>query len=48
MSVSEKAIDFNEIERSVKKMCNELGCAVLKTALEDWDAELASSRDRSA
>jgi len=47
MSVSENAMDFNEIERLVQKMCNELGCAVLKSALENWDAELAASRDRS-
>ena len=47
MSVPEKAVDFNEIERSVKNMCNKLGCAVLKSALEQWDAELAVSRDRS-
>ena len=46
MSVSETEIDFNEIERSVQKMCNKLGCAVLKTALEEWDAELAASRNR--
>ena len=47
MSVSEKTVDFNEIERSVKKMCNELGCAVLKSMLEQWDAELAAERDRT-
>ena len=47
MSVSENAVDFNAIERSVQKMCNELGCELLKTALEKWDAELAANRDRS-
>jgi len=47
MSVSEKAIDFNGIERRVQKMCNELGCSLLKSALEDWDSELAAKRDRA-
>ena len=47
MSLAENAVDFNEIERSVQKMCNELGCEVLKTALEKWDAELAANRDRA-
>jgi len=47
MSVSEKAIDFKEIERSVQKMCNEIGCELLKTVLEGWDAALAANRDRS-
>jgi len=47
MSVPENMVDFNAIERSVQKMCNELGCAVLKSTLEQWDAELAASRDRS-
>lgn len=48
MSVSGNAVDFNEIERHVQKMCNELGCELQKTALEDWDVELAASRDHAA
>ncbi len=47
MSVAETAIRFNEIERAVQKMCNAMGCELLKTALENWDAELRASRDRT-
>ena len=47
MSVTETALSFNEIERAVQKMCNAMGCELLKTALENWDAELRASRDRT-
>jgi len=48
MSVSEKLANFNEIERTIQKLCNELGRELLKIALEGWDAELAKNRDRGA
>ena len=47
MSVSENVLNFNEIERCVQKMCNELGCEMLKTILENWDRDLAEQRDRT-
>jgi len=47
MSLTEKTQDFNEIERRVQKMCNKLGCEVLKATLEKWDAEIAAKRTRA-
>ena len=48
MSVTENAVDFNKIERMVQKKCQEIGCGLLKTILENWDAELSAGRDRGA
>jgi len=46
MSLTESTKNFHEIEGKVKKICNELGCKMLKEILENWDKELAKNRDR--
>ena len=47
MSVTESKKSFNTLEREIYKGVCTLGIHLLKTALESWDAELASARDRS-
>lgn len=47
MSLTGNWKNFNEIERQIQKKCNELGCSLLKAALENWDAELCAERDRA-
>jgi len=43
MSVPEKAVDNNSMEREIQKKCNALGCELLKNALETWDDALAAT-----
>ena len=46
MIVAEKAVDFKGLEKEIfKKMC-ELGCEMLKQALERYDDHLMLERDR--
>ena len=47
MSIPESGVKFNDLEYEIKKQCDALGCELLKSALEAYDAELARSRDRA-
>jgi len=47
MSVPESKVSFNELEREIFREVCKLGVHLLKTALESWDADLASGRERS-
>ena len=47
MSLPEIRVSFNELEREIFREVCKLGVHLLKTALESWDADLASGRERS-
>lgn len=47
MIVAEKAVDFKSLEREIYKKVCELGCEMLKQALEHCDSQLMLERDRT-
>jgi len=47
MSVSERIVTINSLEREIFRAVCALGVELLKLALEKWDAELSRERDRS-
>ena len=48
MSVTEKTVDFNSLERNIFIECCQMGCDALIDTLASWDVALAESRDKSA
>jgi len=46
MSVAEKTIDFNRLEKEIFRECHKLGCDTLKKILQDYDRELMKTRDK--
>lgn len=47
MIVTEKAVDFKSLEQEIFKKVCELGCKLLKKALEEYDDTLMLNRDRT-
>jgi len=46
MSVPERAIDFNSLEQGIFKWYCQMGCALLKGILEQYDLDILESRDK--
>ena len=46
MSVTEKTVSINALEREIFQNVCKLGAELFKTALETFDADLANARDR--
>lgn len=46
MIVTEKSIDFNSLEKEICQKCHEMGCELIKNALEAYDRILSESRDK--
>ena len=46
MSLAEKAINFNRLEKEIFEECHKLGCETLKKILQGYDGELMKARDK--
>jgi len=46
VSVAEKTIDFNRLEKEIFAECHKLGCDTLKKILQDYDRNLMKARDK--
>jgi len=47
MSVTEKRLEFNNLEKEIFTLLCRIGCWILRMALEQYDLELARGRDKS-
>ena len=47
MSLTEISVKFKDFERTVQKLCFEIGREMIKNLLEEWDNHLMSIRDKS-
>lgn len=46
MSVADKTVDINSLERGIFDICCEIGRAMFRAVLESYDADLQNNRDR--